>query len=460
MQIRNRITLQVFSVSAGIMLLALLFIYQQFRIHLERDFYENMKSKSMMVAEMVIGKVDQFARIEIPEAYQDAESDLYRESITIFDIKGNLIFSLNHMVPNVPSHVVTEILQSGESKFMNRQHKAYGKLYTNSHGVSFIVISEAAFSAIHLESLSRILIGIFFISITAIALGSWILAYQALAPVNRIMNQVDSILPNDLSKRLEVSNQKDELSRLVITFNQLLERIHQTFNTQKLFLSNVSHELRNPLNVIISQIEIALVKERTDKEYIQTLQSIHYDAKELNEAFTKLMQLANLSADGRPPLLKPNRIDEVIWGAKDQIQKMNPNFKITMEFYDLPENEEDLFIKCDDFLFRMALINLVDNACKFSNDHKANICLRYNGKESMLINIEDNGPGIPEEEMSLIFNPFFRGANAHHIKGSGIGLALVDIILRLHQYGLHFDHAPSGGTVVSIRIPKSLQKVM
>src|SRR4029079_9948186 len=101
--------------------------------------------------------------------------------------------------------------------------------------------------------------------------GGWFFARQALSPVSAIMNQVDALLPTDMSHRLEATNQKDELSRLVITFNNLLDRIQHAFKNQKMFLSNISHELKNPLNVIVSQVEVTLDKERSVEDYQHTL---------------------------------------------------------------------------------------------------------------------------------------------------------------------------------------------
>ncbi len=159
-----------------------------------------------------------------------------------------------------------------------------------------MIIAESVFDQVHLDNLTQILILVFLISITLVAIGGWFFARQALAPVSRIMNQVDALLPTDMSHRLETNNQHDELSRLVITFNKLLDRIQQVFGLQKMFLSNISHELKNPLNVIVSQVEVTLHKERTEEEYEATLSSVLSDVQELNDVADKLMQMARINA--------------------------------------------------------------------------------------------------------------------------------------------------------------------
>jgi signal transduction histidine kinase len=269
------------------------------------------------------------------------------------------------------------------------------------------------------------------------------------------MNQVDALLPTDISKRLQPMNQYDELSRLVITFNKLLDRLQKVFRVQKMFMSNISHELKNPLNVITSQVEVILQKDRSNEEYKETLVSVLHDVKELNEIGEKLMQMAQINADDAIIRFDPIRIDEAIWAAKDGLKKTHPEYKINFEIVNLPELEEKVYIHGNEKLLKTALVNLMDNGCKFSPDKDVSVQLSFLPKETPVIQISDKGPGIPEEEINLVFNAFYRSAATSMVKGSGIGLSLVDSILKLHHVDLKVSSKAGEGTTFTLTFPSA-----
>jgi signal transduction histidine kinase len=271
--------------------------------------------------------------------------------------------------------------------------------------------------------------------------------------VSRIMNQVDAILPSDMSRRLETSKNHDELARLVVTFNRLLDRLQAAFNAQKLFLSNISHELKNPLTVIISQTEIVLQKDRPEAEYRQTLQSVLDDARELNQISEKLMQLAKINASGTAVEFDSIRIDETIWQAKAALLKSSTEYKVNFEIVNLPEEEQKLVVKANEQLLRTALTNLMDNGCKYSPDKKVTVRLSFLAEGNAVIEIQDQGPGIPEAEVPLVFEPFYRSPKTDKVKGSGVGLSLVDSILKLHRIQLKVSGIQPNGTVFRLEFP-------
>ena len=220
-----------------------------------------------------------------------------------------------------------------------------------------------------------------------------------------------------------------------------------------MFLSNISHELKNPLNVIISQVEVTLDKERTKEEYKHTLTSVLADAKELNEVADKLMQLARINADDATIQFHPVRIDEMIWQSKESLLKTHPDYKINFEVVNLPEQEEKIFVNGNDQLLRTALMNLMDNGCKYSPDKNVKVRLYFSGEKAPVIELSDKGPGISQEELPMVFNPFYRSPKTSTIKGSGIGLSLVDSILKLHHIDIKMESKPGVGTTFILVFP-------
>lgn len=458
MQIRYRLTLQFILIVACILVVALFFIHFQFKKNIENEFYENLRSKAIMTAEMVVGK---FAGEMPPEILaEDTENQLsgaYTENISIYNSYGKLIYSFNPLPYRINNPTLNDIKTANEKRFDNGRFKAIGVLYANRSGDKFVVVAEAIFNPVQLYNLTRILIWVFFISISLVAAGGWFFARQAIAPVSRIMNQVDELLPSKLQHRLEHDGQSDELSRLVITFNKMLDRVEHAFKIQKMFLSNVSHELKNPLNVIVSQIEVSLDKDRTGEEYRQTLASVLSDVKELNQVADMLMQMARINAEESAIQFQAVRIDELIWQAKATLLKSNPDYRISFEVANLPENEEKLTVNANEQLLKTALINLLDNGCKFSPDRSVKARLSFCSKGLPTVEIQDNGPGIAEEEARLLFEPFFRSPRAASIKGSGVGLSLVDSIMKLHHIRLGLTSKQGLGSTFSLVFPEEPQ---
>ncbi len=454
MQIRNKLTLQFLVILAGILLIAMWYIYFQFKNHLENEFYNNLRSKALMTAEMVVGKTslirDEFA-LAVKKTSIHATD--YTENIAIYDRNNQLIYSFNPVSRPLDQRILAETWEKQEFRFERGKFCALGLVYTRQPGQAYLVIAESVFEPGHLKNLARILLWVFCISMALVALGGWFFAGQALAPLNRIMNQVDAVLPTDLSRRLESPNQKDELSRLVITFNKLLDRIQNAFSNQKMFLSNISHEFKNPLNVIIAQLEVTLAQKRPATEYRQTLVSVLEDAKYLNDVTEKLTQLAKINSDNLAISFERIRLDELIWQAKAAILKAHPEQEVRFEVQNLPEEESKLYVSGNEQLLKTALINLVENGCKFSPEKRVHIRLSSGSNGTLTIELQDFGPGIEPEEIPHIFEPFYRSPNSAAVKGSGIGLSLVNSILKLHRIELQLVSVPGVGSTFTLLFP-------
>ncbi len=451
MQIRSRLTLRFILIVAFILQLSLFFIYFKFRSYIEDEFYNSLKSKAFMTAEMLVNQSTREPSINSINQNSFAFQLPSKENFIIYNQNLEKIYAFNQSASNEISLSVLNLIKSkGEYRFKHANFNALGVSYTNKYNKKYIIISEAVFDSNTLFNLRNILLFDFFLIITFVAISGWIFAGQALTPVSNIMNQMDKILPSDLSKRLESSSNKDELSRLAMTFNNLLDRIQYAFNIQKSFLSNVSHELRNPLTVIMSQIEVILDKERTSEEYHKTLESVLEDVKDLHSVSDQLMLLARINANNDQIAFEKLRLDEMIWQTKASLTKTHPSYKINFDVNQLPSDPDKLYIKGNEQLIKTALINLFDNGCKFSPDQTVNVKLLLRNNNQIAIEIIDHGPGISNEERAMIFEPFYRSPKTNDVRGSGIGLSLVDSILKIHSAKLEIEQGESKGSIFTI----------
>jgi signal transduction histidine kinase len=432
MQIRTRLTLQFILITAGIFTLALLFIYTQFRNQSVNEFFAVLESKARMTAAMVLQHEEALKPIAAPVRQGPGDALPYGESIAIYNESFQRVFAINPSGADHPASTLQQIRERGSGRFSHGKQEIFGVALKSGSGKTYYTLAEGYLDDARLMQLRTILIFTFFLIVGFVAAGGWFYAGQALQPVSRIVSEVDHLLPTDLSKRLKHDNQRDELSHLVATFNRLLDRIEHAFRMQKSFISNVSHELKNPLAAMDAQLQLARQKDRSRDEYQTVLASLHDDVREITDTAEKLLQLAKVHSEAANIIFSNVRLDEIIFQTRDALLKAHPDYSIVFEIQDMPEEEEHLFITGNEPLLRTALMNLFDNGCKFSPDRKVHVFIRFRDNGAHEVEIQDNGPGIPEEDIQRIFEPFFRSPQHSHIKGSGVGLSLVQSILKLH----------------------------
>lgn len=451
MQIRTRLTFQFIILVAGILLSALCFIYFEFLKMTEDEFYNSLRSKALMTAEMVLHDEDQLEALDNQTTKADESVLPFKDNVLIFNKNWQKIFAFNR-AENQYGKNFFESQRKQEITRKEGDDYVIGIRFVSKKGNPYYIVAKSKFNVYQVDSLRSILIWTFWIIIVFVAIGGWFYTGQAIAPVSKIVRQVDAILPSNLNERLIQTKNNDEIGKLVATFNNLLDRIHKSFTLQKSFISNVSHELKNPIAVISSQLEVVLAKKgRAIEEYEETLQSIQSDIFELSNTIENLLQLARLhNEENQQPEMQPLRLDEVLWASRDNLIRVNKSYRVKFDIIGSPENESDLLIKGNETLLRSAFNNLMDNACKYSKDKSVSVRLILQTNNTKKVEIEDKGEGLKKEDIEAIFKPFYRNIKHKHIKGTGIGLSLVDSIFKLHQVPLTVNSAQGEGTIFSI----------
>lgn len=447
MQIRTRLTLLFVLIAAGILAGVLFSVYYLFKKNLEEAFFRGLESKAEMTAQTALRDPTLLSPLAGNWIAPDGDTLPYRDNISVFNDSYERVFSVFPEAPPISVKNLQDIYQSGESRFPHYNLLALGRKSSSLNGSPYVVIVEGYCDPTELQNLRNILIISFFAGLFLVAISGWYYAGQALAPVSRIVEEVESIQPTDLSRRLESEESRDELARLSGTFNRLLDRVEQAFKMQRMFISNVSHELRNPLTAIRAQLDVALQREREPAAYRVALQSVLDDVHALTEVEEQLLQLALIHNEPKAIPLSPVRLDELLWQAKQQLQKRHAGYRASLEFGEMPDDDQVLFVQANEALLLTAMLNLMNNACKYSPDQQVLVRARFRGDGRHVMEFCDNGPGIPPEEQQLIFEPFFRSKRHLGMKGTGIGLSLVQSILKLHKITLSVESPPAGGTI-------------
>lgn len=451
MQIRTKLTVQFSLLVSSILLVTFLAIYYFSYENLTQDFYDRLRSKANSTAGLLVGPV---VSPDVIKALEGANTDrIYNQIILIFDEQNRLIYTnsnTNSKSIHVSRYWLDEVRRAGEIRYTDGESKVVG-LYTKFPFTRAVVLMGAQdkVGEVNLINLLQLLIASFLIATIIVTFAGWIFAKRALRPISKVMNEVEGILPQNLHTRLDVANQKDEIGRLITTFNNLLERIETAFRMQKIFVANVSHELKNPLTKIRSQLEVSTLKERSPLEYQITIRSVLEDIQELAQLSNTLLELAKVSEDQRDLLTETVRIDELLLDSRQMLLASNSHYHIEVDFAELPEDDSWLEIAGNSTLLKTAFLNLMDNACKFSDDQTVRVALSCTKMNIKLV-FSDHGKGIPEEDQGLVFQPFYRSENTANIRGYGIGLSLVDRIVRLHGGTINIKSNKPKGAIFTL----------
>lgn len=414
----------------------------------EDEFYNNLRSKALMTVEMVLHDEEKLTAINDTPSDALAVSLPFKDNILIFNAKKEKVFSFSPFTGDL-SIINFNQIDAGERRFHKGNSYFIGLKTQSKKGTFFYVVAESQFNVHQLDSLKNILLLTFLAAIGIVAFGGWIYTGQALAPVAKIVEQVDKMLPSNLQARLSTPKNMDEIGRLVMTFNNLLDRIHHAFELQKNFISNVSHELKNPISAIVSQIQVVLEKKnRPTEEYQETLQSVLNDTHELAETTDNLLQLARLHTEEHQiPKFESVRLDEILLLSREKLLRNHKEYRISFDIEGAPDSETDLCVMGNDMLLRSAFVNLMDNCCKYSPDKSAYVKVIIAENHKKYVEIADHGEGIAADDIPLLFQPFYRNPKHKHIKGTGIGLSLVDSICKLHHITLQVISKKGEGTI-------------
>ncbi|TDB67006.1 HAMP domain-containing sensor histidine kinase [Arundinibacter roseus] len=449
MQIRSRLTIQFTLLVSGILFVSFVAIYYFTYIYTIEDFYSRLKSKAISTAELLL-KVQQIDT-ELLRLFDRSNRDLiFNSNILIFDERNRLIYTnTDSAIIHISNYWLDEIRRSDQIFYKDGDYNVVGIYYKYPFNKAVVVMGAPdLYGKANLNNLRTLLIIIFVFITTIVAFAGWIFSKRALLPISKVMNEVEGMLPQKLDTRLEVPNQQDEIGRLTATFNKLLDRIENAFRIQKTFVANVSHELKNPLTKISSQLEVSLLNEREKEEYKSTIRSVLEDIKELSQLSNSLLELAKVSENQREMLTDRVRLDEILWDVRTNIGQANKAYKVQYLIHELPEDDTWLEIIGNPTLLKTAFFNLMENACKFSGDGSVVVQLFAN-KKSIIIEFIDSGKGISPEEQAMVFQPFYRGINTANVKGSGIGLSLVERIIKLHNGTIQIkDNIPHGSKFV------------
>jgi len=454
MNIKSRLTLLFTMLVGSIMALFCLSIYFFYDQYREKQFYSFLNERGQTIAQLVEASTG-ISKDDIEKIEKENKNILLDEEITIYDGADSIIFTSGKEKFELSPSMLAEAREGREvrTKYQKKEVIIIRHILQD-HRKPWVIIAVANdFPGMdQLKRLREILVIGWLLSLGLVGVSGWQFANDAIKPVSDIIDQVNNISAGNLHDKVTVGREKDELALLAQTFNQMLNRLEIAFVAQKNFVSHASHELRTPLALIMSEAELGLMKQRSGEEYEDALKGILAEAKEMNELVSRLLELARTEEHAFKVTFSKIRVDEVLWQAKSSIQQKNPGYEVHIHYDQIPDDEEQLKRYGDESLLRTAFMNLMDNACKYSNNKTVNVFLEIQ-KDLIKIYFKDVGIGIAAKELPYIFDTFYRSATTISKAGYGIGLALTKRIINMQGASIEVESLEGSGTTFILKFP-------
>jgi len=305
-----------------------------------------------------------------------------------------------------------------------------------------------------LSDLLKGLLGLMPVVLVLAGLGGYLAARRDLRPLETMAHRAHEITAESLHERLPVASPDDELGQLAVTFNETFARLERSFDQLGRFTADASHELRTPLTALRSIGEVSLASPRTATQYRDVIGSMLEEVERLTRLVESLLNLSR--ADAGHIVLHPERFD-LVELAREVLAHLGVLAEDRYQTL-LIEAAAPVEVTADRVVIRQALVNLVDNAIKHSPD-KTVVRLRvFTDARGAVLEVEDQGPGIPEEYRARVFDRFFRiddRSRPQPRRGAGLGLALARWCVEASGGRIALDSLEGRGSTFRMILPGS-----
>lgn len=400
----------------------------------------------------------------------------FRDHIfAIFDSAGNIVVSSQDVPPVAPAAsfspntlLSTDSFQRfldvsahadrlfGEVKGGRDGYRGFARHFSSRGKTYTLVILQSLHPQQEmLEEVASTFAWVIPIAIVLASVGGYFLARKSLAPVVAMSSQAGRIGAANLHERLAVQNDRDELGHLARSFNSLLDRLSQSFERQRRFMADASHELRTPVAILRGEAEVALSQQaRSVEEYRESLGVLHHEAERLTHIVEDLFTLTRADAGQYPLQPRDFYLDELVAECVHSARTLALAKKICLNFEEAAESP----IHADESLLRRMILNLLDNAIKYTPEGGRVTVHCHCAAEEYVLSITDTGVGVPAELQPRIFERFFRADKARSRAetdggGAGLGLSISRWIAEAHHGRLELTRSDPTGSTFTAFLP-------
>lgn len=452
MNIKNRLTLLFTAIVAVIFTAILTAIYLISVRYSEANFYDRLHERAIIASKIFLEK-DQLGKQRLFEFEQRFLETLSHEVLEIYDDNNTPTFISKSEKFSLTKEELDRIRILKGVNFQRDSRYIVGLFYEDGQG-HFVIVASAIdeIGTAKISKLRLVMIVSFLIGLVITYFSGRLFAEKALSPIKEVVKQVREITDSSLSMRVVAGNSNDEIGILTLTFNEMLGRIQEAFDAQRSFTSHASHELRTPLTAIIGELQMLSSKERKAEQYKEGIQIALKEAKILKTIIDDLLTFTRTNLHDGETFKQELRIDELLWEIQGEIMLRNKDAKLKIIFNQMPENQDFLSVRGNRHLLEVAIINVIENAIKYSDNKEVSCTMEYSN-HFIKITIIDKGIGIPLTDLRHVTEPFYRASNVRNYDGSGIGLALTQKIIEKHKGAMQIFSAEGKGTTISLVFP-------
>ncbi|TVR38876.1 MAG: sensor histidine kinase [Cryomorphaceae bacterium] len=438
MSIQRKILLY-FSVTAiGLSALSLSFIYTLFYEFREEEFQQRQKAQVTNTVQY-LSTVEQMESDILRAIDKISIERIYDEKTLLFNSQRELIYeSLDDTSIPYFADILTAL--SAETPWIEQKDGLYDVIgmYLVVGGESYYGISKAydEFGYSKLNYLRTVfIINLLIISVFIISV-SFYLSRLLSRPIVDVAETIDNYDVEVESEPIRVSNSNREIDVLVKRFNQLMARMRKAFSFQKHAIHHISHELKTPVAILVSNFE-RMEAEADGDRLREMLKNQKQDTKALSNIIDALLEISKAESGGKVSM-QQLRVDELLFDTAEDLQGLYPEFTFTIEYAGASDNESKLTAKANPTLLKSAFTNLMLNCIQYSEETHARISIEPS-EESIDIRFVNKGQTIGEKEQAFLFQHFFRGENSKGKSGFGLGLVFIHKIMKLHNGAIEYN---------------------
>lgn len=285
------------------------------------------------------------------------------------------------------------------------------------------------------------------------ALLSWWMSRGLLRPIDQMIATAHNLQATDLKGRVPVPRES-ELRNLAKAFNDLLNRLETAFKSQERFVADASHQIKTPLAILRGEMDVMIKKPRTAEEWNRFAFSASQEVATLSKLVEDLLLLAQVDAGGNRFPLTSVPLDEAVFLAMRRLGSKAQEKKVKLDFQFAEDNYESFLVNGHLELLNMLFYNLIENAIKYSPEGSVVLIQMKTTPDSFIVIVSDQGPGLQPEEVTRIFDRFYRAPHQSPTEGHGLGLAIAHHLAEIHKASIKVESEPSQGTRFIVEIKK------
>jgi len=432
MSLKRKIALTLsvsFSLLFGVVLIIIYISFNDFR----REEFKERFVRRLGFTTNFISKSKNFEQ-EAPIFFnENSDNFLLNETILIFNGEKELIYStIKDQKVTWDKNLLAELDQKKDIYTEESIPEVYASL-KKINGENYYILTSAydTNGKSKLEYLKYLLITAFITCTLLIGFFSYYFMGKFLQPLEDLNKEISEVTAHKLTTQIPVEQSNDEISILAQSFNTMIVRLNDVFQSQKDFTASASHEIRTPITRMAFQLENLIKFGEHSPQTVSSLKQMLKDVYQLSDLTNSLMLLTKFDKENIQSIYEEVRIDEVIFESFETVKKSYSELK--MDFLISENNEENAFLTINGVpsLLTIVFINLLKNAAVYSDNAEAKILITETDNQ-IFVQVNSEGKTISKEEQPKLFEAFMRGNNSQNISGSGLGLRIVKRILEYH----------------------------